>query len=273
MQDKNEYIFQDRVVVFLDVLGFKEKLKEFEKEANTNFNKGSEYFHSEKVNDFISTFKDAISTLDEANLNYYLFSDNICITVDYLSDQKLLPNLLLKISDLFYSFASKGYFIRGAIDVGKFVDEKLIAVGMPLATAYELEGSKAIYPRIVLSENFTKLTETYNSETNFEYADLFSEGNLILSSCEIKYLNVFFNIINKENKYQCLDSLHKSLIRNLENTSKNEQIHIKYEWLKNEFNDFIDVFLDELIFTDSEQIPSDSEIEQIRKLKILQYGS
>jgi len=268
MQEKIEYIFQDRVVVFLDVLGFKEKLKEFEKEANANFNKGSEYFYSEKVNDFISTFKDAISTLDESNLNYYLFSDNICITIDYLSDKSLLPNLLLKISDLFYAFASKGYFIRGGIDVGKFVDEKLIAVGIPLAAAYELEGSKAIYPRIVLSDNFIKLAETYNSETDFEYSDLFSDGNLILSSCEIKYLNVFYNIINKEDKYQYLTSLQKSLIRNLEITSKNEQIYVKYEWLKNEFNDFIDVFLDEQIFTDTEQVPSDTEIGQIRNLKI-----
>jgi len=272
MQENFEYIYQDRVVIFIDVLGFKEKLKEFEKEALKNIDDGSEYYYSKKVNDFINTFKDVVSTLDKENLNYYLFSDNICITVDYLSDKSLLPKVLLKISDLFYAFASKGYFLRGGIDVGKFIDEKLIAVGIPLATAYEIEGTKAIYPRIVLSDNFVKLAESYANEKDFEYSDLFTEGNLISTSCEIKFLNIFFNIINTENKYEYLETFRKSVLQNLKHSEKKEQIHIKYEWLVREYNHFIDYLTKELIFTDDDNIPMEEELQQIINLKILEYA-
>lgn len=268
MPERKEYIFQDRVVIYIDVLGFKEKLKDFEKEAIKNIQDGSEFYYSNKVNDFVGTFKEVVSSLDKENINYYLFSDNICITVDYLSDKTLLPNVLLKISDLFYEFASKGYFLRGGIDVGKFIDERLIAVGIPLSTAYEIENTKAIYPRIVLSDNFVSLAESYAIDKDYEYSDLFTEGNLILTSCEIKYLNIFFNIINKDDKHHYLETFRKSVIQNLKHTEKREQIHVKYEWLVKEYNHFIDYLTSELIYTDDENVPTDEEVELIRNLKI-----
>jgi len=161
----DEYIYQDRAVAFVDVLGFREKLQEFEQDAKTkSTTEGSEYLISEKVNEFINTFKNVTSLLESGNFRYYLFSDNICITVDYVENPNLLVSLLFTISELFYSFAQKGYFLRGGIDVGKFVDEQEIALGIPLANAYLMESKDAVYPRILISAGYTELLKNYQAD-------------------------------------------------------------------------------------------------------------
>jgi len=48
----NEYIYQDRAVAFVDVLGFRDKLNEFEQDAKTRITEGAEYLVSQKVNEF-----------------------------------------------------------------------------------------------------------------------------------------------------------------------------------------------------------------------------
>src|SRR5688572_13081849 len=164
-----EYIYQDRAVVFVDVLGFQKKLYEFEQDDQTKKdNEGGEYLVSEKVNEFINTFKSVISLLDKGNFRYYLFSDNICITVDYVENPDLLISVLFTVSELFYSFAQKGYFLRGGIDVGKFVDEEEIAIGVPLANAYLMENKLANYPRILISDKYVKLVEEFSQQGKFD---------------------------------------------------------------------------------------------------------
>ena len=144
-----EYIFENRAVAFLDVLGFRETLKEFEVEAtkkllrerNTEFedlDKG-QTFTSPKANEFIDVFLNSIRGLDKERFNYYLFSDNICITIND-DDPALLTEFLLVIAELYFAFAEKGYFLRGAVDYGLFINQDTIA----LARVYELSKNMAI---------------------------------------------------------------------------------------------------------------------------------
>src|SRR6187402_3616749 len=99
-----EHIFQERVVAFLDVLGFRQKLSEFENEAKNykNYSEDAEYgsqYYSENAHIFIETFNAAVGKLNKDKYRHYLFSDNICIT----SIEKLSPadiqDLLLVISE------------------------------------------------------------------------------------------------------------------------------------------------------------------------------
>ena len=68
---------------------------------------------SNKVNEFQNTFKSVTQSLDTKNIRYYLFSDNICISADYIENPNPSIEILFTISDLFYAFAQKGYFLRG----------------------------------------------------------------------------------------------------------------------------------------------------------------
>lgn len=104
---RDEYIYRFRAVAFLDVLGFKNKLFEFEDEARENrIAENAEVetsingkYSSHKANEFINTFLNALEKLDKHKFTYYLFSDNICITSISYTTPSDLEDLLLIISE------------------------------------------------------------------------------------------------------------------------------------------------------------------------------
>ncbi|RPH31973.1 MAG: hypothetical protein EHM93_11230 [Bacteroidales bacterium] len=283
---EQEYIYRKRAVAFLDVLGFRQKLIDFEKEAlanhlthfddanNENLNNGQ--YISSKANDFINTFKKAITKLDVEKYKYYLFSDNICITSIRETSTADLQDLLLVITELYFEFAQKGYFLRGGIDYGLFIDEKELAVGIPLANAYELETKVAVYPRIILSTNLVNEFQAFNNKGEKVFDYLYSDV-LILDSCEIKYLNVFLQVFQsdyREDREAFFKKYNNVIVNNLEENKTKEIVYIKYKWLAEQFNDFIDLFIIKLAFLDSDFNPEDEVgfIEFVKHQKI-KYGN
>lgn len=251
---ETEYLYQNRIVAFIDILGYREKLEEFERDAQERENEqGARILTSEKVNEFLNIFKSVTRVLDEKNIRYYLFSDNICITADYIENPRLSIEILFTISDLFYAFAQKGYFLRGAIEMGKFIDEPMIALGNPLTKAYLAESKVANYPRILLSPEY------YDFVSNFlvnEGASIYDESikdHLVYSSCELYYLNVFYNVFQVEDKVAFFTRVREKILENLENTSRKENLYVKYEWLANLFNKFLLKYSSELVFTETEE--------------------
>lgn len=285
---EHQYRYSHRAVAFLDVLGFQSKLKEFEDEAieyHNNFTdddgledseeediNNSRIFYSQKASDFIETFNSAISKLDQDKFSYYLFSDNICITAKNLNtnDEKSLVELLLVISELYFEFVQRGYFLRGGIDYGLFIDKSAIALGVPLATAYKMETTQAVFPRIVLSKNFIKQFEVYPSEGVQEFTSIFT-SSLIKSSCEIQYLNVFNHIFKVEDKEHFFERYNQNITENLTKSQFSENIFLKYRWLAGEFNSFIETYTSSLAFYDENFEATDEFLETVKQLKI-SYG-
>lgn len=285
---EHQYRYSHRAVAFLDVLGFQSKLKEFEDEAiefHNNFTdddgledseeediNNSRIFYSQKASDFIETFNSAISKLDQDKFSYYLFSDNICITAKNLNtnDEKSLVELLLVISELYFEFVQRGYFLRGGIDYGLFIDKSAIALGVPLATAYKMETTQAVFPRIVLSKNFIKQFEVYPSEGVQEFTSMFT-SSLIKSSCEIQYLNVFNHIFKVEDKEHFFERYNQNITENLTNSQFSENIFLKYRWLADEFNSFIETYTSSLAFYDENFEATDEFLEIVKQLKV-SYG-
>ena len=281
---EHQYRYSHRAVAFLDVLGFQSKLQEFENEAieyrnnftNDDVLEDSEeedaIFYSQKASDFIETFNSAVSKLDQDKFSYYLFSDNICITTKNLntSNEKSLIELLLVISELYFEFAQRGYFLRGGIDYGLFIDKSSIALGIPLATAYKMEITQAVFPRIVLSKNFIKQFEVYPSEGVQEYTSLFT-SSLIKNSCEIQYLNVFNHIFKVEDKEHFFEKYSYNITENLTNSQFSENIILKYRWLADEFNSFIETYTSTLAFYDENFEATNEFIKTVKQLKV-SYG-
>lgn len=282
-----QYIYGKRAVAFLDVLGFQNKLKEFENEASQFYDDftsdddsddngdeiiGGRIFYSQKANDFIETFNKAISKLDTEKFSYYLFSDNICITAKNIGSngEKSLIELLLVISELYFEFVQKGYFLRGGVDYGLFIDKATIALGNPLATAYKLESSLAVFPRIILSNDFVKQLSYYVTEEIFEI-DSILNSSLIKISCEIQYLNIFNHIFKVEDKEDFFEKYNYYISENLLFNKQTENIYLKYKWLADEFNAFIETYTSSLAFYDENFEPTEEYIETIKQLKI-SYG-
>lgn len=279
---EHNYVYRNRAVAFLDVLGFRQKLNEFENEAkhnnhesiteNTSDSGDIIKYVSTKANDFINTFKGAIGQLDGNKYTYYLFSDNICITSIRETTPEDLQDLLLVISRLYYEFAQKGYFLRGGIDYGLFIDEETIAVGTPLAIAYELETKKAVYPRIILSQNLVNEFQEFNLKGEKEYEYFYADA-LIKDSCEIKFLNVFLQVFQsdyRQDRENFFSNFNKVIIQNLEANKSNETVFVKYKWLAEQFNEFIDSFTSNLAFMDVNFDPESEPgfLDSIKQQKI-----
>ncbi|WP_461789689.1 hypothetical protein [Pedobacter sp.] len=274
---EQHYVYKKRAVAFLDVLGFREKLNVFQKEAEQNqLAEENESYVSQQANDFINTFKKAIARLDDKKFRYYLFSDNICITSINETTSSDLQDLFLAVTELYFQFARQGYFLRGGIDYGLFIDEDEIAVGNPLAVAYLLESKKAIYPRIILSDNLVKEFQTINQQGEKNYEYLYADV-LIKDSCEIRFLNIFLHVFQsdyREDREDFFIKYSEVLKQNLAENIKNEAIYTKYKWLADEFNEFIDHFINELSFLDTAFDPEQEVgfLEMVGQQKI-QYGN
>ncbi len=255
---ETDYSFEKRVVVFLDVLGFKRKLNEFEEEASHNVSSlDFDMYVSLKAIDFIETFKkniDQIKTAYGDKLNYYLFSDNMCFSIELGESHDILIEILFSVCDLFESFAEKGYFLRGAADVGLFINNRDIAIGIPLVNSYELESEEALYPRFLLSANYIAKINEGILEKRFSEKMLSNRRLLIKGVCENYQLNIFGSVITRENldsKYQFLKQYRDSISQNLTTFAKNENIHRKYKLLDSDFCDFIKVYLRDFADLDS----------------------
>lgn len=281
MQQK-KYIYSERAVAFLDVLGFQNKLTEFENEALEYKNSyipaiedeitediNGAILYSQKASDFIDTFNTAISKLDSDKFRYYLFSDNICITAKNINTdgERTLIELLLVISELYFEFVQKGYFLRGGIDYGLFIDQASIALGVPLANSYKMESSQAITPRILLSKNFIKQFEVYSNENETEYSSLLA-SSLIKESCEMNYLNVFNHIFKVEDKEGFFEKYNQNITANLTLNTSCEAVFNKFKWLAIEFNSFIETYTDSLAYFDENFEPTEEYILAIKQLKI-----
>lgn len=273
-----QYLYKKRAVAFLDVLGFKQILVDFEKEAIDNKvdvaseEDSSGSYVSDRANEFINTFKKAIDKLDEDKYRYYMFSDNICITSIEDTTSADLQDLFLIITDLYFEFAQKGYFLRGGIDYGLFIDEKRMAVGLPLAKAYELETKRAVYPRIILSNEIVEEFQSFNNKGEKVFDYLYSDA-LILDSCEIKFLNIFLQVFQsdyREDREAFFKKYNGVISRNLEIHKLNETVYVKYKWLAEQFNEFIELFTTKLAYLDENFNPEEETgfIEFVQQQKI-----
>lgn len=256
--------YQYRIVAFLDVLGFKSMLYEFEKEALENGKEDDKKLVSQKATDFVNVFKEVTNLMDKFDCNYYLFSDNICLTVDPYHDKSLIVDILFTISNLFRKFSQMGYFLRGGIDYGLMLDEKSIAMGVPLANAYIMESERAIFPRVIMSKRFIKFIDN----KSFDGHSQFNIQNFIKKSCEINYLNLFYNVIKTDDKVTFFKQYKQVIEDHLSFNSGKENIFMKYKWIAKEYNDFLNNYIENIEYFEQDIEFTDEEIIKLKSLKI-----
>jgi len=125
--------YEQRAVLFLDVLGFKRLIKE-----------GREDLVEQAL---------AITTAPyQSNVTVSAFSD--CMVVSMVFERGVeLAELIAFTSSLVLHLLHQGILSRGGIAVGKLRHEGGIVYGPALIEAYELESQVACYPRVVLSRD------------------------------------------------------------------------------------------------------------------------
>lgn len=159
--------FERRLVLFLDILGFKTLVRRAETDANIAraIGEALETFAAQPVTQTQreTLEKDAggnWSVLAPAIPNVYVFSDNLLAS--YHPCAASLAEVICRTVLVAGHLLLDGILVRGGICVGALCEDlgKGIVVGQGLIDAYELERDAAVYPRVVLHSNVK--TEIYD---------------------------------------------------------------------------------------------------------------
>lgn len=240
----DKFVLEDRFVAFVDILGFKSIVDRIEQENNEDNKelkiiKSILNFMDEEANNpnysidlpIYESSKEGlvVKELGDPRLTYV--SDCIIISAEPTSDGfKALSRKIHKItSDLSFD----GVFCRGAITKGKLFHRNKILFGNSYIKAYQLEGSIAIFPRVIVDPEIVEFLDHSILQAPIFYGK---------DKDGLNYLRYWTWMLYPPYAGRWDDYLKivkSKLIYLLEKNKDNENIFKKYVWLKNEFNSLV----------------------------------
>ena len=260
VQKINEMEYENRIVAFIDILGFKSLIESSEKDIATlatimkalEFLKGKE--KSKEWNlDLIEIEESAQLKFTETfdisqKMNCICFSDSIVVSIIANSNEeinKAFSTLVTNIALMGSILAETGVWIRGAISYGKLIHRKDGTIfGQALIDAYNLETQNAIYPRIIISDKLLgKLNYPLRMKKHrypyHQYISRFDDGCVGFS--QLRFFRVVEMAINEPRTEMIakLEKIRIQIVRGLDTTFENRGLFQKYKWLKMEYNETI----------------------------------
>jgi hypothetical protein len=151
--ETDDIAYEERILLFIDFLGFKDIVEQT----------------AEDPLRLVSLVK-AMSTLGELKDEYGVFASeqmsqfSDCVALSYRATETsgvfyLLNSMALAIVDL----AARGYLVRGAVTVGPLYHTPEHLVGPAMVTAYEMESTLAIYPRVIVDHAIFRFARKHRS--------------------------------------------------------------------------------------------------------------
>lgn len=236
--------YEERLVVYLDILGFA-KLIEQSFDEKTNLINTEILNNIHKIHEDIGFYfqerykgKKTWFTDTQKSRKITHFSDSIVISYKANAEDAVFY-CLIDIQLFVMSLINKGLLLRGAFAKGKLIHTSNHVFGPALVDAYYSESKAAFYPRIILGKEIIDLAYKYKGDNPTEIIKNILNNLLIKDSDGMYYLDYFMNI--QENfDYPLIDYvIYLAELRNIIRNglaSKDHSINIKYKWLKEKFN-------------------------------------
>lgn len=244
--------YEERIVAFIDILGFKQMVIDSEKDGNEekiqSIDNALEFFKkfkskTYKYNELIDVEEDAQKKGVEnfrihelVEINY--FSDSIIISVKVENERinEIFSTFIVYIAALGNLLIKNGILIRGGIDIENLVHKKGKIFGNALIRAFNLESTIAVYPRIIESK---KDRYPYH-----QYLERFEDG--CIGFTQLTILQVMDSLNDdiykdhfKGDKTSILIKTKQTILNGLNENYENPKIFSKYKWLMNSFNNLI----------------------------------
>lgn len=254
----SEIKYEKRLVAFIDILGFKEIVKQSENDIskikliNSVLNYLKNWESQEKWDlRLVEIEEDAqkrgIENFDiREKTNITAFSDSIVVSVK-LDDEinEMASTLITNLAYIGAILLEQGILFRGAITVGNLIHiENGTVFGQGLIDSYKLESNSAKYPRIILSDKLLKelnypIETKRNRYPYHQYIDRFDDG--CVGFHQMIYCQVIESWIGitKEELIESLKKVRKVIVHGLDTTFENPFIFEKYKWLKEQYNKLI----------------------------------
>jgi hypothetical protein len=152
--ESGQLLFRRSFCAYIDILGFSEKI-------NSNdlvfFNSYLKVLHEEL--DYIERLHDLSGRDGFKSFELKIFTDNFVFGHPWFdeSGESELGNIFEVLSHIQFTFAKANIFFRGAVSMSDLFMDENIVLGPAVIESYKLETEKAIYPRIILSEDVVKI--------------------------------------------------------------------------------------------------------------------
>jgi hypothetical protein len=233
LNNNDSFEYQERVLAFVDVLGFAQLVERSKADQNIRAKVAKLIEINRLFERFVSSF------LDFAEATF--FSDSFVLSMQPPDVRALF--VIREIGYLCRYLLWQGFLCRGAITTGYLYHRGRFIVGPALVSAYRLEQSVAVYPRLIL-----------DSETLLHWQNEFREGSphshfesMVKRDRDGQY---FLDIFSSEwtttlpwtefvSSYDqmptdpktFLEETAKFITDGLETNSDDQKNRMKYEWL------------------------------------------
>ena len=207
------YSYEQRIVCFIDILGFSNRIKQTEKET-----------------------AEAAQLLDDIeNIKVTQFSDSIVITFPWNENDDSLYRGLKAIRYIQATMLKLyGVLLRGGIVLGNIIHTDKLLLGPAMVSAYELESKCAVSPRIVIDPKvafrFSRV-----KKRKLERKDVVSKYIIHKDLDDTSYID-YFNfeeneIFNNDELLEYFKQLCEMIAKYVD--SSDISIRMKYLWMRN----------------------------------------
>jgi hypothetical protein len=260
--------YEERIVLFLDILGFKELINDSIVDVE-RFQKIQTTIRVIRLT-FNITQKSKDRTITQ-------FSDSLVVSFK-ITEAGEVAFLLWKTNELLRKLILKGIVCRGGIAKGKLIHNDIYMFGPAFLEAYILESKIAIFPRVIIADKsiISIGIDNYGFHPAYDKEFEKSEINsLIKLDFDGFYYVDYFNFETKwemstqEKTY--VNKLHELINEWLNSNKKNLYLTQKYQWMKNKFNEVVErLKIDNRIEVGGIKIGSEKKSGFYKKLKAIE---
>ena len=223
--------FSKRIVAFVDILGFKEKV---EKAGNSPLEAEAIYGALNRIHELKTDNEgEGVMNMRLMGVEVTTFSDSAVISYPAKEDSLLM--IIIAIIHLQLDLAIKNVLIRGGITIGDLYHDGSIVYGPALNKAHLLESKVAIYPRIIVDDAAIQQYYQYANGDRYDIADL--QSVIRKDSDGLYFVDMLKQdqeMDNPEDYFAWLSDLRTIIVQGLEH--KDITVKMKYQWLKEYFN-------------------------------------
>ena len=225
--------YENRVVLFMDILGFKQLVSSTKKRDNGVQNvRNILNYIIRRIKKFPEHFPSAIISQ---------FSDSFVISFKY-GESGISLSLIETLQQLQKDLITKyKIIVRGGMTIGKLYHTEDYIFGPAMNEAYKLESEVAIYPRIILSEKLREHIADFPDEIFERYEEInesYIKNCLRRDSDNLFYIDYFkyndIGDISKEEK-KFVIALYDLISKNLKHYNE-EKVLQKYKWMQEKYN-------------------------------------
>lgn len=218
--------YEEKLVAFIDLLGFKESSKKVNEKSITHGILSTNH----QLVELLKNFHKEHPSNNNNDIVIQTFSDSIFLTYPKESLYTFLRNLAI----ISLIIASRGFFLRGGIAFGNIYatnDDKYF-YGPALIDAYEAESKTATYPRIILHKSMNSIIKPTNSNVS-----IYDEHLLCTDFDKKIFINFLADSLEREINTHSQD-ICNYIKKGLKKGLKAPNIWLKYIWLMTYYNDY-----------------------------------